>query len=126
MQNCIKNSLKFLQNSAVQFVLLHPPYFDIIKFTNLKQDLSNSQNLEEFLENFKKSCENSLKFLDFGRYFAVIIGDIYKNSEVVPLSFLILNMIKSNFKAKLKGIIIKNIEGNRQNLEVAEFGDIEP
>lgn len=112
----MKNSLKFLNINSVQFIFMHPPYFDIVKFSEAKNDLSNSQNLDDFLAKFLKSCENSLKFLDFNRYFALVIGDIYKNSEVIPLSFLCQNLIKQNFKVKLKGIIVKNIEGNRGKL----------
>ena len=90
----------------------------IVKFTDDKNDLSNSKNIDEFLAKFKKSLSNSLEFLAKNRYFAIVIGDIYKNSEVVPLSFLCMNMVKSSFKTKLKGIIVKNIEGNRGKLGV--------
>jgi hypothetical protein len=32
--------------------LLHPPYADIIKFTDKKEDLSNSGSVENFLLDF--------------------------------------------------------------------------
>ena len=99
-----------------QFLLMHPPYMDIVKFTDQKNDLSNIDNLDLFLKKFKIVCKNSLKYLDKNRYFAIVIGDVYKNSEVIPLSFYCMNMIKKNFKVKLKGTIIKNIEGNRGKL----------
>ena len=44
------------------------------------------------------------------------MGDIYKKSEVVPLGFYTMYMLKKNFKVKLKGILVKNIEGNRGKL----------
>jgi len=44
------------------------------------------------------------------------IGDIYRKSEVVPLGFYVMDAIKKNFKVKMKGIIVKNIEGNRGKL----------
>ena len=47
------------------------------------------------------------------KYFAIVIGDVYKKSEVIPLGFYLMNSIKQNFKVKLKGIVVKNIEGNR-------------
>ena len=46
------------------------------------------------------------------------MGDVYKNSEVIPLGFYAMNAIRQNFKVKLKGTIIKNIEGNRGKLGV--------
>jgi DNA modification methylase len=102
----------------VHFVLMHPPYMDIVKFTENKDDLSQIDNINEFVKQFKIICQNSLKHLDKGRYFAIVIGDVYKNSEVVPLGFYCMDMIKRNFKVKLKGTIIKNIEGNRGKLGV--------
>jgi hypothetical protein len=49
----------------VQFVIMHPPYWDIIKFSEDKRDLSNSETLEEFLAAFnclkpkQKTAESS-------------------------------------------------------------------
>lgn len=114
----IQNANKKLQTQSVQFILMHPPYMDIVKFTENPDDLSQIDNTSDFVQKFKKVCENSLKYLDKNRYFAVVIGDVYKNSEVIPLGFYCMDMIKRNFKVKLKGTIIKNIEGNRGKLGV--------
>ena len=107
-----------LHADSVQFILMHPPYMDIVKFTQKSEDLSQIDNIQEFVDKFKIVCENFLPYLDKGRYFAVVIGDVYKNSEVLPLGFYVMDMIKRNFKVKLKGIIVKNIEGNRGKLGV--------
>lgn len=109
---------KKFNSPSVQFVLMHPPYMDIVKFTENPNDLSQCDNINEFIKKFKIICENSLKYLEKNRYFAIVIGDVYKNSEVIPLGFYCMDMIKRNFKAKLKGTIIKNIEGNRGKLGV--------
>ena len=111
-----ESSLKKFKQKSVQFVLMHPPYMDIVKFTEDENDLSKIGNINEFVKKFKIVCENSLKYLDKNRYFAIVIGDVYKNSEVIPLGFYCMDMIKRNFKVKLKGTIIKNIEGNRGKL----------
>ncbi len=112
------SALKYINAKSVQFVIMHPPYADIVKFTDKPYDLSQFSDADKFINAFKKTCENALKFLDKNRYFAVVIGDAYKNSEIVPLGFLCMNMIKQNFKVKLKGVIVKNIEGNRGKLGV--------
>ncbi|MBS9783108.1 MAG: DNA adenine methylase [Pasteurella sp.] len=106
-------SLNKLQISNIQFLIMHPPYLDIVKFTNKKEDLSQLSDLSEFIKKFKCVVTNGLKYLEKNRYFAVIVGDVYKQGEVKPLPFYIMDMIKRNFKVKLKGIVIKNIEGNR-------------
>lgn len=102
-----------LSIKSSQFVLMHPPYLDIVKFTDDENDLSKIDNLKEFIGKFKIVCENSLKYLDKNRYFAIVVGDVYKNGEVLPLAFYCMDMIKRYFAVKLKGIIVKNIEGNR-------------
>jgi len=107
-----------LKINSVQFILMHPPYMDIVKFTEKEEDLSQIDNIQEFLNKFKIICNNFLPYLNKERYFAVVIGDVYKNSEVIPLGFYVMDMIKRNFKVKLKGIIVKNIEGNRGKLGV--------
>ena len=111
-----QSALKKFNQKSVQFVLMHPPYMDIVKFTEDKNDLSQIDNINEFVKKLKIICENSLKYLDKNRYFAIVIGDVYKNSEVISLGFYCMDMIKRNFKVKLKGTIVKNIEGNRGKL----------
>lgn len=106
-------SKKFETNETVQFVMMHPPYLDIVRFTDNEDDLSNISDLDLFLKKLKKICQNSLSFLENDRYFALVIGDVYRNSEVIPLGFYCMDMILKNFNVKLKGTIVKNIEGNR-------------
>ncbi len=112
----MEKSIKNLKAKKVQFVIMHPPYMDIVKFTNKKEDLSQITNLSEFINVFLKAVKNAITYLEKNRYFAIVIGDVYKNSEVIPLGFYVLDAIKRNFKTKLKGIIVKNIEGNRGKL----------
>ena len=111
-----QNALRKLSNTKVQFVIAHPPYMDIVKFTNHKEDLSQIADLNEFIKKFIIVVENFTKILEKNRYFSIVIGDVYKNSEVVPLGFYVMDAIKRHFKVKLKGIIVKNIEGNRGKL----------
>ena len=111
-----KKALVKFGHTKVQFVIMHPPYLDIIRFTNLREDLSRLSNLTEFIKIFMKAVDNSISFLEKNRYFAIVIGDVYKNKEVMPLCFYVLDAVKRNFKTKLKGIIVKNIESNRGKL----------
>lgn len=100
----------------VDFLIAHPPYLDIVKFTQDKRDLSQISSLDVFLDKFLIAMTNGISYLKKGKYFAVVGGDIYKQSEVVPLAFYMMNVIKQNFNVKMKGIIIKNIEGNKGKL----------
>lgn len=71
----------------VQFIIYHPPYWDIIKFSNYENDLSNSKTLEEFISNFRQVVRNTSDILEKGRYCAVVIGDKYAKGQLVPLGF---------------------------------------
>ncbi|MDD3119816.1 MAG: DNA methyltransferase [Candidatus Gracilibacteria bacterium] len=110
--NRIKTYLTLQNKKSVDLILLHPPYFDIIKFSDKKQDLSNAGNLNEFLKMFNKVLQNSFDLLKSGGYVGIIIGDKYHNSEWIPLGFhCMAEAQKVGFK--LKSIIVKNMEGNR-------------
>lgn len=111
--DCMLQSKQLLQIESVDFLIAHPPYMDIVKFTENDYDLSKIDDKDIFLEKFTLAMKNGLQFLGKNKYFAVVIGDVYKKSEVVPLGFYVIDAIKNNFKVKLKGIIVKNIEGNR-------------
>ena len=117
-KECINVSLEKFNKSKVDFFIAHPPYMDIVKFTNHECDLSRLNNLDRFLDKFMCSMHNAYSSLSNNKYFAVVIGDVYKNSEILPLGFYVMNAIKQQLNVKLKGTIIKNIEGNRGKLGI--------
>lgn len=105
----LSNELKEYGIQNVQFVILHPPYWDIVKFSDNKDDLSNSESLQDFLNNFAKVIENTTRYLEKNRYCAVVIGDKYSDSQITPLGFYCMNLfMQRNFI--LKAILIKNFE----------------
>ena len=102
----------------VQLAILHPPYADIIKFSNNNKDLSNAKSLKDFLSLFSLVVNNTLGLLEKSRYLAIVIGDKYTQGKWIPLGFYCLNEAQK-LGLTLKSIIIKNMEGNRakQNKE---------
>ncbi|NCO27963.1 MAG: DNA methyltransferase [Caldiserica bacterium CG_4_8_14_3_um_filter_35_18] len=98
--------------NKVQLLIMHPPYYDIIKFSKDEKDLSNAKNAEEFIEMFGKVVDNATPFLEKGRYFALVIGDKYSKGEWIPLGFYCMNeVLKRGYL--LKSIIVKNFEETR-------------
>ncbi len=95
-----------------QLVIMHPPYWDIIKFSEKRDDLSNAKNLDEFLEGFRKAVHLSSLHLERDRYLVLVIGDKYSKGEWIPLGFYTMQMVM-NEGFKLKSIVVKNIEENR-------------
>lgn len=114
----ISEDLKDIGKRTVDLIMVHPPYWNIIKFTDKSEDLSNILDYQEFMERFIESVANFYKFLKVGKYMVLIVGDLYRNSEVIPLGFNMMNAIKSNFPCKLKGIVVKDMVGNRAKLGI--------
>ncbi len=112
----IENWLKLQNRESVDFMIAHPPYLDIVKFTNDKRDLSNIPDVDLFIEKLTSAISTGFQHLKKNGYFAIVAGDIYKKSEVVPLAFMIMNAVRQTLKVKMKGVIVKNIEGNRGKL----------
>ena len=110
--NKIKELLKRHKRKNIQLALLHPPYFDILKFTKSKADLSNASSLSNFLEKFSSVLKNTIDVLEKGRYLAIVIGDKYTAGEWIPLGFHCMNEAQK-LELTLKSIVIKNMEGNR-------------
>ncbi|MCJ7554432.1 MAG: DNA adenine methylase [Ignavibacteriaceae bacterium] len=105
---------------SVQFVIMHPPYWDIIKFSDKRNDLSNAKSVESFLTMFNKVADNALLALDKGRYFAVVIGDKYSAGEWIPLGFYLMNdLIKKGYK--LKSTIVKNFDETKGKMNQKEL-----
>ena len=108
----ITEILNARKKKNIQLAILHPPYADIIKFSDLKEDLSNTKSLKEFLEKFLAVLKNTIEVLEKARYLTIVIGDKYTAGRWIPLGFYCMNEAQK-LGLTLKSIIIKNIEGNR-------------
>lgn len=104
-----KKILAKYNQKSVRLLIMHPPYFDIIKFSDDPRDLSNTPSVDKFLEMMNKIVDNASAVLEKGRYFALVIGDKYSKGEWIPLGFLTMNEILSK-DFMLKSIIVKNFE----------------
>jgi len=110
----ITNTLNKWGKKSVHLIILHPPYHDIIKFSNRKEDLSNTATVEEFVKKFGDVVENLVDLLERKHCLAVVIGDKYTNSEWVPLGFYLMQeTLKRGKGLKLKSILVKNMVNNR-------------
>ncbi len=109
----VSESLQVMQSDLAHLLILHPPYADIIKFSDQAEDLSNAPTTESFLDGFETVARHGFELLAPGRFAALIIGDKYANGELIPLGFWCMErMNRVGFKTK--AIIVKNIEGNEK------------
>jgi 16S rRNA G966 N2-methylase RsmD len=108
----INQILKEIGINRFQLLLMHPPYHDIIKFSDNENDLSNAKSLDEFLKMFGAVVDNVSPYLEKERYFALVIGDKYSKGEWIPLGFYCMReVLKRDYS--LKSIIVKNFEETR-------------
>ena len=98
--------------SQAQLLIMHPPYHDIISFSEDDNDLSNPESTGEFLKMFGEAVDNATPMLERGRYFALVIGDKYSKGEWIPLGFQCMSeVLKRDYS--LKSIVVKNFEETR-------------
>jgi SAM-dependent methyltransferase len=110
------------QRSA-QLAILHPPYYDIIKFSDDPRDLSNAGSVDAFVEQIGRVVASVTEVLDPGRYLALVIGDKYAKCEWIPLGFQTMNEVLMH-GFSLKSIIVKNFEettGKRSQKELWKY-----
>ncbi len=116
----IDDELKNAGVKKVQLIIMHPPYWDIIKFGRNKSDLSNAETVDKFLEMFGKVVDNTVSHLEDGRYLTVVIGDKYADGEWIPLGFYVMQEVMKR-GLKLKSTIVKNFETTRGKMNRKEL-----
>lgn len=108
----VKQILDINKIKKIQLLIMHPPYHDIIKFSKDNSDLSNAKTTEDFLKMFGEVVDNTVPYLEKGRYFSLVIGDKYSKGKWIPLGFYCMQeVLKRDFS--LKSIIVKNFEETR-------------
>jgi DNA modification methylase len=116
----LAEELKKQNRENIQFILLHPPYWDIIHFSSDSNDLSNARSQEKFLEMLGKVVDNTVSVLQKGRFMALVIGDKYAGGGWVPLGFFAMQeVLKRDFI--LKSIVVKNFEGTKGKMNQKEL-----
>ncbi|MDU6735497.1 MAG: DNA methyltransferase [Veillonella sp.] len=99
-------NLDFISDDSIDFVCTHPPYANIIKYSEgIEGDLSQLK-VSEFLEEMKLVASESYRVLKKGRFCAILMGDTRQKGHMVPMSFDVMRIFEeAGFK--LKELIIK-------------------
>lgn len=99
-------NLDFIPDESIDLICTHPPYADIIKYSEgLENDLSQL-GVKEFLKEIKKSASESYRVLKKDRFCAILMGDTRKKGCMIPMSFEVMKIFQ-DAGFKLKEIIIK-------------------
>lgn len=97
---------------SFRLAIMHPPYWDIIKFSENRDDLSTSSSMEDFTGRLGLFAGKIKDHVGSEGHIALVIGDLYRNGEVVPLGFKSMEALQ-DLGLKLRGIIVKDIQNTR-------------
>jgi DNA modification methylase len=96
-------NLKEIKDNSVDLIATHPPYADIIKYSEgkLKEDLSNIHSIEKFCAEMKTVASECFRVLKPGKYCGILIGDTRRKKYFQPMAYGVMqNFIGAGFKLK--------------------------
>lgn len=98
--------LDFIADESIDFICTHPPYANIIQYSeDIEEDLSRLK-MAPFLEAMEAVAQESYRVLKAEKFCAVLMGDTRHKGHMIPLSFEVMKIFeRAGFK--LKELIIK-------------------
>lgn len=99
-------NLDFVNNDSIDFICTHPPYADIINYSD---DISGDLSLlkvKDFLIAMESVANECYRVLKPGKFCAILMGDTRKKGCVIPMSFDVMRIFQ-NVGFTLKELIIK-------------------
>ncbi len=100
---CDARNMKFIKNEEIDFILTHPPYADIIKYSDgtLPDDLSNIHDINKFCDEMEKVAKELYRVLKPNKFCAILMGDTRRNKMYQPLAFKVMErFLKAGFHLK--------------------------
>lgn len=98
--------LDFIPNDSIDLICTHPPYANIIKYSeDIEGDLSLLK-VPDFLDEMKMVADESYRVLKKDKFCAILMGDTRQKGHVIPMSFKVMEIFQ-NSGFKLKETIIK-------------------
>lgn len=99
-------NLDFVPDESIDFVCTHPPYADIIQYSeDIEGDLSHLK-VKDFLVEMQCVASEAYRVLKKDCFCAILMGDTRKKGHVVPMSFEVMRIFEgAGFRTK--EIIIK-------------------
>lgn len=98
--------LNFIKDNSIDLICTHPPYANIIRYSeNIPGDLSLC-DIDKFLEHMKKVASESYRVLKSNKYCSILMGNTRREKHIIPLGFKVMQLfIDTGFV--LKEIAIK-------------------
>lgn len=99
-------NLDFIPDNSIDLICTHPPYANIIKYSeDIAEDISLLE-IKDFLEEMKTVAYESYRVLKKDKFCAILMGDTRKKGHMIPMSFDVMRIFQeAGFT--LKELIIK-------------------
>lgn len=114
--NYDSRNLNFLKDNSIDLICAHPPYANIIRYSeNIKGDLS-LLDIDDFLTEISKVANELFRVLKRDKYCAILIGDTRRNKHIIPLGFQVMQEFLN------AGFVLKeNIIKEQHNCQATGF-----
>lgn len=109
-------NLNFIDDNSIDLICAHPPYANIIKYSeDINGDLSHL-DIDLFLLEMSKIADELFRVLKNNKYCAILIGDTRKNKHIIPLGFKVMQVFLN------AGFLLKeNIIKEQHNCQATGF-----
>ena len=99
-------NLDFIPDESIDLICTHPPYANIIQYSeDIEEDISRCK-IPKFLEEMKRVAAESYRVLKKDKFCAVLMGDTRQKGHMIPMSFDVMKTFQE-VGFKLKELIIK-------------------
>lgn len=87
-------NLDLIESESIDLIATHPPYANIIRFTNnrIEGDLSNVKSIDDFIKEMERVAKECYRVLKPEKHCAILIGDTRKKKHFVPISVRVMEV----------------------------------
>ena len=96
-------NLEMVESRLIDLVITHPPYSDIIKYSEGKidGDISNIRSIDLFCAEISRIAAECHRVLKPGKFCAIVIGDTRRKKIYIPIAYsVMLAFLKEGFVLK--------------------------
>ena len=104
-------SLDGISDESVDLVATHPPYYNIIRYSEagIPGDLSAAGTLEEYLDMIYSMAREAYRTLKKGKYMGILVGDTRARRHYIPITHYVLQvLLKAGFILKEEVVKIQH------------------
>jgi len=95
--------LTAVADESIDFALTHPPYVDIIKYSEgkIREDISGIHDIEAFCDEMELVARELFRVVKKWKYCAILMGDTRRNKMYQPLAFKVMErFLRAGFLLK--------------------------